>query len=54
MLQLVPGSYSVEGTVPDLPTALTNTESQTAGCEGTISAGETKICLVTNTVDILQ
>jgi hypothetical protein len=49
-VQLVPGSYSVEETVPELPPNTINTESQTEDCEGTISAGETKTCTVTNTL----
>lgn len=44
------GSYSVDETVPTLPPGLgTLTTTKSADCSGTISAGESKTCTITNT-----
>ena len=48
---LLRGSYHVEETVPELPSNEINTESQSEDCAGTIAAGESKTCTVTNTVE---
>jgi hypothetical protein len=46
------GSYSVDETVTNLPSNTRNTKSFSTDCSGTISAGETKTCTITNTITI--
>jgi hypothetical protein len=45
------GRYSVDETVPTLPSGQTLTTTKSADCSGTINAGESKTCTVTNTLD---
>jgi hypothetical protein len=47
-----PGSYSVDETVPTLPSGLTLTTTKSADCSGTINAGESKTCTITNTITV--
>lgn len=48
----IAGSYSVDETVPTLPSGQTLTATKSADCSGTITAGESKTCTITNTITI--
>jgi hypothetical protein len=51
-VDIEPGTYFVSETSPKLPQPLTNTASASIDCEGTISAGESKTCTITNTISV--
>lgn len=53
-VKLEPGEYSVDETsFPDLPAGVIHTEAFSEECSGTINAGETITCTITNTVEAI-
>jgi hypothetical protein len=51
-IEIEPGSYSVDETVPTLPSGQTLATTKSAECSGTLSAGESKTCTITNTITL--
>jgi len=53
-VDIEPGSYSVDETIPEQPAGQSVTTAKSVDCSGTTSAGETKTCTITNSINLDQ